>query len=270
MGEKKPAPTNSAMSEQDFLSTVQALFAGVSSSTGESTYDAARREFGFVQVPKKGGYIESDSGKRLYDSGAIYDPATGTTLYPASSDQAASVPGSDAWLQQIQESWDEDKVNEWRQKLSEQGYQVAESGAWAADLSTALSQYHTNRYANGGKAIPLVPGGDVATREAIRKQVDFVTLKEEAKAWGQVPFGEDLDERTADYFAERIVTKMTELARKHPAWTYEQVEAGANIRVQKEFVKAPGVKGALRDAEDDEMDETLRDSIVSISQLGAI
>lgn len=256
-----------------------------------NTYQAALTEFqmekGGAGVPlgpllgpggsltKKSGILDvSASGKVMYDNGAIYDPATGQTLYPPNPTLAAGIPGSEAWIQDIQDRWSEEKADEWRKKLWDQGYQAAglqaETGGWGHDLLAALRAYHNNRYANNGKVQPLAPGaGDIGTREAIRKQTDFKALVNEAKSWGDA-IELDLSDDEAESLADRLMRKRFVLAREHPEWTMDQIASGASMRVQEEFVDAPGVKGAIRDAEEDELDDSLLNDVVSISQLGAV
>ncbi len=209
-------------------------------------------------------YVEEPTGKILYPNGVIADPSNGQVLFPPGD---PAVAGSEPWLAMAQANWDEKKVEAWRKQLAKQGYEVVRSGGWAMDVIVALRDYHRNRYLNFGNAQPLIPTTQKA-REEIRKSTDFVALKEEIKGWGQVPFEEQLDPNTAEYFADRVMDVATRLARTK-GWTPEQAVAGAQLRVQKEFVETPGVKGALREAEEDEMDESLRDTIVSISQIAA-
>lgn len=223
-------------------------------------------------------YISSPTGAIKYPGiGVIADPNTQAVYFPTHRDGVEDIEGSEEWLRKIQKTWGDEKFEKWRKQLIRLGYDqlvsggIAESGGAAMDVIEGLRQYHKARYLNGGEAIPLTPGGGKKNiRQAVREQVDFVSLKEEVKGWGEVPFGESLDPGTAEYFADRMLQKMTELARKHPSWTMEQVQTGATTRVQKEFIKSPGVEAGLEEAEDDEMSTALRDSIVSISQLGSI
>lgn len=251
----------------------------------EDPYEGVRQSFAAQsQLPSGLGAFSYAGPTRTQEGwqrvGSVYvNPALGAQgiLFPTAANgvNPAEVEGSEEWLQTIQDKWDDEKFNTWRKRLIDLGYDsavtggIAEKGGKALDVIDGLRAYWQSYYLNGGKAIPLRPVNQ-QTREAVRKQVDFQSLKEEVKAWGTVPFGEGLDEKTADYFAEKLVRKMTQLANKHPEWTMEQVQAGAEMRTQKEFVEAPGVKQSLRDAEEDEMDETLRESIVSIAQLGSI
>jgi hypothetical protein len=275
------------MSPEEALEALSSLQQGLSQQTaGAATaYDSWRAEFGVMPgvvpyLPGKGpapvgdkGYTTSPTGKILYANGVIADPTTGTVEFGALANDA-TIEGSPAWLAAVQDKGEE-WANDWRKTLWDQGYQGAdllqsETGGMAQDLIAALRTYHTARYSNFGKVQPVMPTSDQSTREAIRKSFDFQAEVEEAKSWGQVPFGEDLDPNTAEFFAERVITRAQQLAKKHPEWSMEQIQAGATTRVQKEFVKDPSVKGALKDAEREEMDDSLRQSIVSISQLGSI
>lgn len=234
-------------------------------------YEAQRREV------KKGSEIVQTlpNGMTLYSNGTIYDPNQGV-LYPPDPSSAVNVVGSDVWLRDIQDRWSDDKAAEWRKKLWDQGYQGAnglqtDEGGWGMDLVNALRLYHSNRYANYGKVQPLTPkGASTGIGKAVRDSLDPVAIRDEVRGWGQAVFGEDLAEPEAEFFAERIMDLTAELARKNPSWSPEQVVAGAERRVQAEFVKTPGVKGELAEMEEDEMDESLRSSIVSIAQVAGI
>lgn len=247
--------------------------AGAALQTGLGSIAAA---VGGEQVRGADVFAESPEGAIMYANGAIFDPATGRTYFPPDFATAAQIPGSRAWLREIQDKWSEDKVEEWRKKLWDQGYQGAgmlqsDKGGWGQDLIAALESYHNNRYSNYGKAVPLAPGAEGGgIGKAVKDSIDFQSLKSQIKEWGQVPFEEDLDDDTAEFFARQFVETMQKLAKKNPGWTMEQLQSGAEQRTQKKFINAPGVERSIEEAEDDEMDNTLRDSIVSISQLSAI
>lgn len=209
-------------------------------------------------------YVPSATGKLLFANDVIADPTTGDVFFAPGS----TAPGSEAWILQIQETWSDKEANKWRKRLANQGYQVAPEGGMAHDLLTELRNYHKARYLNYGKVQPLVP--KTADDELIRKSFDLEALTAEVETWGDPIYEEPLDKDVARYYAKRNIALVIRLAKDHPEWTAEQVQSGATLRTQKEFVKAPGVRGALRDAEEDEMDESLREDVVSVAQLGAI
>lgn len=214
-------------------------------------------------------YVTSPSGRIMFSNGVIADPSTGELLFPpvgVGRVDPSEVPGSPEWLLKVQKQWTDEKANTWRQRLSEQGYEVAKKGGIAYDLLDALRSYHTNRYLNFGKPIPLTPR---ETRKSLRRQIDFQSLKEEVKSWGEVLWSESLDDVSADFFADRTLDVAVRLM-KEKGWSSDQAIAGAGLRVQKEFIKTPGVKGALRDAEELEGDTTLRDQMASLSQVVSI
>ena len=282
------------MTEKDLMAFQQAdpegsLAAGVAAAFGQikglsgedqTAYQIARANFTGVRVqgpllgtggPATGVNRDivqtAPNGMVLYANGVIFNPETQGLIFPPGMAQAET-PGSELWLQGIQETWGEDQTDKWRKKLYEQGYEVAEEGGWGKDLKDALRVYHANRYANGGKAIPLVPGGKKSMKPSIRESIDPLLLKTKMKGWGTAVFGEELAEPEADYFTERFIDEMVELNRKQGGkWSPKQIEQGAYARVEKEFLNNKNVKGELRDAEEDEMDESLRESIVSVSQL---
>lgn len=274
------------MSAEELQRRIAKVEETVAAASSEDPYTQTRAEFTTVPLgpaprsPGLGILSESTTGKVLYENGVIADPVTGgVPLFPTGS----VLPGSEPWIRDIQTKWSEEKANEWRKKLIEQGYDslvtggIATTGGMAADLLQGLRQYHYARYNNYGKAIKARPTSKDKT--SIREQIDKVALKDEVKAWGQVPFGEDLDPKTADYFSDRIIQVAQRLA-KEKGWNAESAVAGAEVRVMKEFARDPALKdldvqigadGTLEtDTEELEGDTTLRNSIVSISQLGGI
>lgn len=247
----------------DPYTQAKATFAGLPRTyltSTEAMHETDPSRFG------KAPYIPNATGQLLYDNGVIADPASQTVL--GFDRLGPNVEGSYAWMLKIQESWSTKEANEWRKKLSNQGYDVATKGGMAQDLLAALQEYHTFAYLNFGKPLPKTPKGAVG--QAVRSTFDRQALKETAKTWGQVPFEEDLDSDTAEYFADRTIDLAVELAKEHKNWSMEQIQAGAELRAQKEFIRTPGVRGAIRDAEEDEMDDSLRQNIVSIAQLGSV
>lgn len=270
----------------------------VMASITEDPYELARREFEGVPTRRPSGtegavsairglasfttaeswqtentgaekdYLESATGKIMYPNGAIFDPATGKTLYPSSTRRAQSIQGSVPWLIRISEEWSDAKVAEWRKKLAGQGYDVAEKGEMADDLLFALQEYHENRYAKLGRVLPKTPGGEAAGEVTIQETFDKQALRAEIKTWGQVPFGEDLNNDEADWLSDRVIKVAQRLFKKHKgAWTTEQVHAGAQARVFEEFADEPQVAALVKEQEDQEVSYKIRDSIVGLSDL---
>lgn len=207
-------------------------------------------------------YTSSPTGKIMFQNGVIADPNTRDVLFPTGE----AVPGSMMWLQEVQQKWGANEVKAWRRRLASQGYEVAESGGMAHDLLAALQQYHHNRYLNFGKPLALRPADK---RQELKQQIDMFALKEEAKAWGEVPFGDSLTDDEADYFADRVIEVASRLMSKR-GFSPEQAVAGAELRVQKEFTEMPSVSEALEHQEELEGSNKLRNSIVSVAQLGGI
>lgn len=265
-----------SMSVEDLMGLLAQADAQLGASQGAQTDDylAAKATFRMTAAPDpKSGAIRNAQGWMLYPNGTIVTDSG--ILYPNSSHgvDPEDVAGSKEWAEKIQDSWSEEKANEWRKKLWEQGYTGAEGlqsdkGGMAYDLLNALQAYHSNRYANGGRVLPLAPSG-AGGGDRIKDVVDPVALREEIKGWGQVPFEEDLDPDTADYFANQVMETARRLM-KDKGWDATRAVEGAGVRVQKKFLEDENVAGAIEQAEDDEMDETLRDSIVSIAQLGSV
>lgn len=261
------------------LATLKA--GGVPLDASDTPYNEWRTEFGGLSgfgagagvslgVVEPPDYATSDTGKFLYPNGAIADPTTGDPLSGVRLPDDPNTPGSEAWILKIQDQWSDKEANKWRKTLSGQGYEVAESGGMAHDLLNALRLYHRYRYINGGKVQPLTPMGNGAiSKKELKKSVDFVALKETIKPWTQVPFGDDMTDDEQDYFADLILQEAVELV-KTKGWDAEGALQGAQARVKKQFEANPEVRQNIEEAEELEGDLSLRNSIVSISQLGAI
>lgn len=265
------------MSIEEQVAALEASFTQLAADAQaqENPYLALKATFRLASAPTGDGYIENDSGQIMYANGTIYDPETGEVYYPnkASGIDPADVPGSPQWVAKIQAEWSEEKANEWRKKLVSLGFDeavsggIATKGGFGQDLIAGLQAYHSSRYSNFGKVLPVRPGG--AGGERLKDIVDPVALKEEVKGWGQVPFEEDLDDDTAEYFTGRVMAVAHRLM-KNKGWDATRAFEGAGVRVQKEFLGNKDVDTAINEAEEDELDETLRNDVVSIAQLGAV
>lgn len=189
------------------------------------------------------GYVIAPSGNILFNNGVIVTPDGSVIGGPWESDP--SVAGSVAWLDRIRSSWSEKKLNDWRERLSNAGFEVARTGGWGPDLKTALRNYHMERYANFGdppKALPEI------SKKEIRNAIDFVALKQEAKPLGELPFGGDLDDDSAEYIADMVVS-LTQHLMKTKGWSFDQALSGAKVRAENQFFKQPEVKAGLEEAE---------------------
>lgn len=274
-----PTPLEQAIAEFQALREQ-----GPPPQVSDDPYAAARAEFGGlpwgpVLPGNEQGTVESDTGKIMYPNGVIVDMITGQ-LVDGSWQTNPDIEGSRAWLIAIQSEWSDKKANTWRERLSDLGYipegGLAETGGMALDLVNALALYHTTRYLNGGTAPRVSPQ---KTTTGIRKAFDPMVLKDEVKSWGQIAFGEDLDDDTAKFFADRVMDVAVRLQKQHPTWSQEQAigspssqygpATGAYARVEKEFTETPGVKGTLRDLEQLEGNTSLRENMVSLSQVVA-
>lgn len=265
--------------------------AGTAGAAQQNPYLAARVGFGSqgVSVPYapgygtvktgKQGYVQNSMGQILYSNGVIYDPAAHTLTFPTpgSGIDPTEVEGSEEWLHKIQTTWTATKANQWRKRLLALGFDrvvtggIAKTGGMAMDLIEGLRQYHSTRYSNFGTVQALSPqGGSTESPKDIRKSIDFESLTEEVRGWGQVPFGEDLSRPEAKYFAGRMVTKMAELQRNHPDWTEQQISSGATSRVQREFLDQPEVEDQTQQQDELEGNTSLRKNIVSAFQLGSV
>lgn len=258
--------------EAQMQAAVTQAISGLIQSKGAEgdDYATARSTFRLMSAPDpKTGVITNSQGWMLYPNGTIVTD-TGV-LYPTQAHgiDPADIAGTRQWAQKIQDTWSDEKANQWRKTLSDQGYEVAEKGGMAYDLINALSAYHENRYMNGGRVQPLAPQGAKPGELRIKDVVDPVALSEEIKGWGQVPFGDDLDPKTAEYFKDRVI-QVAQRLMKNKDWDASRAVEGAGVRVQKEFLGDKNVSQAMEEQDDDEMDETLRESIVSVAQIASL
>lgn len=207
------------------------------------------------------------SGNMVYPNGVVVDPAGQIVTGPWVNDP--DVEGSNAWIRNIQESWNDEKFNTWRKRLISMGYDtmvsggIASKGGMAQDVLEGLRQYHYMRYANGGKPIRIT--GEERS-ETIRSQVDFKAVKEDVGSWLDA-VGYDRDDDVQEFFAQQVLRRANRLM-KTKGWDAQTALTGAELRTQEKFVQQPGVKGELKQMEEDEMDETLRNDAISIMQLG--
>ena len=136
-----------------------------------SQYRTAQETYGFTSTEPQGpiggalgaaataigratgqrGYRTNESGALFYDNGVIADPSTGDVFFPPNDE---SVPGSFAWLDRVQDAWDEDKIKEWRDRLFDYGYDISKSGGFDQTFIGALQDFHRARYLNRGRPIP--------------------------------------------------------------------------------------------------------------------
>lgn len=282
---KQGIDPNAPVTFADILTTAQQTPIG----TATSDYAAVEATFGTQALAAQqktilglGGFAPApttqrpalDTGWIRMPNGVFANPTLGQVLFPTPAEgfDPSEIPGSEQWLRSIQDTWSETQFDTWRKRLIRLGYDtlvtggIAEKGGKALDIIEGLRQYHFMRYLNGGKAIPATPVNQ-KTREAMREQIDFVSLKERVKPWGTAVFGEDLDDDSAEWIADKIVMEMTQLARKHPTWTFEQIESGADVRVQKEFLKEPEVKEGLKEVRRIEERTGLRDKLETAAQV---
>lgn len=247
---------------------------------GEAVSLAARGDFSMLtgpdvqKVPEgvKEDYVVAPSGRLLYANGVIADPETGDVFYKPGS----VVAGSPAWRLKVQEEWSDKEANAWRKRLLKFGYipqgGLAEKGGVSHDLLAALSMYHKARYTNYGRALPITAGQG----EADASSIDKMALKQQIKTWGQVPFGEDLEDKETEWLSDRVIEVAQRLARKRgltfgealgkPS-TDESGATGAFLRVEKQFAEQPQVAALLQEQEDQEVSYKIRDSLIGVSGL---
>lgn len=207
------------------------------------------------------------SGNMVFPNGVVVSPDGQVLPGPWMNDP--DVEGSNAWLRKIQDEWSDAKFNTWRKRLINMGYGTASgldsSGGQAKDILTALQEFHFTRYVNGGKPIRLIPEQKAGQ---IREVVDFKAVKEDVGSWLDA-VGFDRDDDVQEFFAQQVMRTANRLMT-NKGWSPEMALSGAQLRTQEKFVKQPGVRSELKELEEDEMDESLREDAISIFELGAV
>lgn len=203
------------------------------------------------------GYQTNKSGALFFDNGVIADPTTGDVFMPPNK---ADVPGSFAWLENVQESWGEDKINEWRKRLSDYGYDVAKKGPLDQTFLAALQGYHQSRYLNGGKPLPVDAAAAGKTGE--ERVFDPVEIRNAVRQQFRTAFGDDPSDAELEEWSGFIKSTARRLVNKKG---YDPADAAVATeeRFIEKFETDPKVK-FLQDAEEDNTE--LRDGLLGVIQ----
>ena len=251
--------------------------AGAAPSESTNQWIQAREAYGFTAWPEPlsplltraagvgtpdlfdKGYIVSDEGAIQFKNGVIANPDTGELFYPPGE----SVKGSSTWLREIQDKWSQDKINNARAMLIDNGYgeqfSIGPKGGFDQNLLMALSEFHKARYLNFGKPVPLTTMGEERAR--LGEIISKPEIRNEVRAWFREGFGDD----PSDAELEWAVKGMQRIFRKQQKKGVEPERAAgiAGARMQEKFFENPQVK-YLRDS--DEENTEARDSLIQIGQ----
>lgn len=240
-----------------------------------SEYEQAREAFGFEggvtadtfagaggadamarnAIVKK-GYQTNESGALLYENGVIADPSSRNVYFPANDE---SVPGSFAWLENVQEEWDEEKINEWRKRLSQYGYDISDSGPIDQVFLTTLQAYHRDRYLNGGKAVPLDASRAGKTGED--RIFDPAQLRNAIRQKFRVDWGDDPSEAELESWEKFTRTWARKMVQQ--GYSPEQAGMAAEERFIEKFESDPKLQ-FFQEAEEEKTE--LRDSLLGVLQ----
>lgn len=240
-----------------------------------SAYEEARAVYGFEDAPTaadfagaggpdamarnlltRKGYQTNKSGALLFPNGVIADPRTGQVHTP--NDE--NVAGSFEWREKVQETWSDEQVAEWRKRLSDYGYDVADKGPIDKIFLDTLQMYHFDRYLNGGKAIPV----DASAR-AGGMDPDEILTRPEVRNFVRETFrtgiGDDPSEDELKHFAKAHLEFYQRFMKK--GMSAGRAQAAAEEKTIERFVTDPKVE-FLQDAEEDNTE--LRDGLLGVLQ----
>lgn len=220
--------------------------------------------FAAAGVPGSSYMTNPNTGGFKLDNGVIVDPTQGIdgVLFPPAD---ATIPGSDAWLNKIQDNWSQDKVEKWRKTLSEWGADISLKGGFDHTFLQTLQMYHKYRYYNRYKVIPLDSATGGVTRKDFDGALDRTILRDEVESWADA-IGMNLHEDDLNYLADRVADKAMKIASKRGISPGNAARI-AQAKVQNEFEDRPEVSERLESIDDWQMDRGLYDTYVSVAQI---
>ena len=178
-----------------------------------------RYEEAYGRAPAK--FVRSpDTGWVRYVGDVLVDPnvplgAPGAVVYGPTS----TAPGSALWQQQVQTTWSDEKVAEWRKRLYEFGYLTKDQskikGAPDLVMMSALTQYHEIRYQNGGKPLKADMAGVAGQPEYNLTAKDFqVVIRNDVREQFRNTFGNDPSDAELESWT-RFVTQTSLRAQRN-------------------------------------------------------
>jgi hypothetical protein len=109
-------------------------------------------------APGPGVITQPDTGWQLFPNGALVNKAHPDPMQAVIFKPGSNAPGSSWWYDATVTKWSPEKVSEWRSRLTKMGYLAKEdedTKGLDMNFRMALTQYHTYRYYNNGKAVAL-------------------------------------------------------------------------------------------------------------------
>lgn len=200
-------------------------------------------------VTGKANYVEKN-GVFFYRNGVIADPNTGDVFMPPD----AGFAGSPSWLVKAQ-NWDQDKVENWRAQLYDQGYAVGKKGAWDQSLTVATRSYYESKYLNGGNIVPYssTPGGTGATGSPpVDLSVLSATIQNQVQAQYQSVFGQDPTPAELKSWTSFVVNTGMQLQKGGPRKALDPSMAlgEAEARAAKRIVNDPTAQASISHAQE--------------------
>lgn len=149
----------------------------------------------------KGFSVHPETGWIMYANGVLVNPGDGSVYF----DPTSAAPGSPNWLRQVQTTWTEEQVMDWRKRLVEFGYLTKEQGKVKGidqAFLDAIQAYHVNRYRNFGTSVPtdLAAIGQIGgqrfrlTAEDFQAQIRGDVREQFRRVFGNEPSEAELDE----------------------------------------------------------------------------
>lgn len=217
------------------------------------------------------GEAEGMKAKRL-ENGVIvaWDPndSTATTEVYFPNDKKAQIQGSRQWLKKVEEKWDDETVEKWRQKLAGLGYSVPDEGGWDSEFAQTLATAYKQFYADGQKwkQQTQVSGGGVGARPDIKLEdlYDPAQARQAVRAKFQQVFGEDPTNKELEEWTGVVEQTARKMARHDKGST-----TSLSARFEEKFEKDPVAREFIDQANELEQNTGLADGILSIAQISA-
>lgn len=165
------------------------------------------------------GRTDEATGSILRPDGVLMSPVgTGGEVLPVLDHTDPNMVGSQAWVVQAREDWDEQRLAQEKATLAKFGYlskEEAKRPGWTTNTAQALMDYHYNVYAYGG---PIGKGDAMGGAAAGKPQFpdfNFENLQARARAEAEATFMEIYQDKPTEQELERwsraILNTATEL-----------------------------------------------------------
>lgn len=179
-----------------------------------------------------------ETGWLAYGEGVLANPDTGEVTW----DPNSTAPGTSLWLKDVQETWGEEQVLDWRKRLHGYGYlskDEVKATSVDARFLAQLQQYHLDRYTNFGKAIPTdLAGMAAADKPPLVNFEDFqAQTRNDVREEYRRVFGEDPTDGEVEVFSSMIIRKGMELQRKYRRKGYSNYSGLAATEAEERFIE---------------------------------